>query len=449
MSESADSSISPASIVCKNVKLFELWANEVHCGPLPPQLAAVDPEALPEPLLAMVKESKKLPKWVFDENSDFYRRFKLVGRRISMPKFIARPDTNAEEPSDPITAELLVHALPHVVFISNQHRKLLKPGDAHFVNETSLRIPIDRLTSHVCEEELETDRFIARLDCRLRLPSTEAVQIDGCTAGSVAFFCSPSLPIEMFSSELREGLVCTSAEPQLLEYVHWVTDYRQADMAEVCRKVCYGMVSSLWQRRALGRMNDFVFGTGLAGHSLTVYAAQWETMEWLTEPGDVSSPNVAAEANRTTLDEPGSSEPTRVGPTISQSRSASAKKTETTPWKINSQAGDPRERHQIKIYKIGEYTTLDAVQMTEYYLLLRASIGMANGYLGEVLSDTGLAEKVKAHAKAFGWPFPPKPTTKSHTNSASRQDTEFISEELDASGSYQAPCVADPVKEAT
>ncbi|KAG8692741.1 hypothetical protein FRC09_010989, partial [Ceratobasidium sp. 395] len=67
MSESADSKFSPAWVVCKNDEVFNLWADEVHCGPLPELLPAVDPEALPEPLLAMVKESKKIPKWIFDE----------------------------------------------------------------------------------------------------------------------------------------------------------------------------------------------------------------------------------------------------------------------------------------------------------------------------------------------------------------------------------------------
>ncbi|KAG8709744.1 hypothetical protein FRC09_000496, partial [Ceratobasidium sp. 395] len=71
----------------------------------------------------------------------------------------------------------------------------------------------------------------------------------------------------------------------------------------------------------------------------------------------------------------------------------------------------------------------------EYYLLLRASIGMANGYLDEVLSDAGLAEKVEARAKAFEWPFPPKTDPRSPTSSGSHQDMESSSEEFDESGS--------------
>ncbi|KAG8692742.1 hypothetical protein FRC09_010990 [Ceratobasidium sp. 395] len=453
MSESANSRISPGSVVCKNAEIFGLWAQQAHCDPLPEQLAAVDPEALPEPLLSMVKESKKIPKWLFDKSSETYGRLKLSHRGINMPEFIARPDTNTEELPDPTTVDLLFDTLPNIVHISNHHRRLLKPREVQFVNATALRQPIDRLMNHVWDEELGTDRFMFRLDCRLRLPSTEAVQIDGCTAGSVVFFCSPSLPIEMFSSELREGLVCTSAEPQLLEFVHWVTEYKRADMAEVCRKVCYGMISSLWQRRAIGRTNDFVFGAGLAGHSMTVYAARWEAVkstEQPTEPDGVSgSLNAVAEVNIMTPGEPESSKPTSAKPEGSRSRSASGKKTETTPSVIDSQIGDSRKRHQIKIYKIGEYTTLDAVQMIEYYLLLRASFGVAYGYLDEILSNTGFVEKAEAHAKVFGWPFPPKPNTKSHTNSVSRQDMEFVSEELDASGSCQAPLVVDPAEEAT
>ncbi|KAG8704889.1 hypothetical protein FRC09_003272, partial [Ceratobasidium sp. 395] len=85
----------------------------------------------------------------------------------------------------------------------------------------------------------------------------------------------------------------------------------------------------------------------------------------------------------------------------------------------------------------------------EYYLLLRASIGIANGYLDEVLSDTGLAEKVEARAKAFGWAFPPKTDPRSSTNSGSHQDMESSSDEFDELGGRQVPPVADPEEEAT
>ncbi|KAG8747100.1 hypothetical protein FRC12_014159 [Ceratobasidium sp. 428] len=452
MSESANSRISPASVVCKNAEIFGLWAQQAHCDPLPEQLAAVDPEALPEPLVAMVKESKKIPKWLFDKSSETYGRLKLSHRGINMPEFIARPDTNTEKLPDPTTADLLFDALPHIVHISNHHRRLLKPREVQFVNATALRQPIDRLMNHVWDEELGTDRFMFRLDCRLRLPSTEAIQIQDFTAGSVAFFCSQFLPIKNFSANLREGLVCTNAETQLLEFVHWVTEYKQVDTAEVCRKVCYGMASSLWQRRAIGRINDFVFGTGLAGHSLTVYAARWEAVKSMEQPTELSgvSDNLSAVAEviKTTPDKAGPSKSTSAGPTGSQSRSASGKKTEITPSAINTQAGDSRGQHQIKIYKIGEYTTLDAVQMIEYYLLLRASFGVADGYLDEILNNPGLVEKAEARAKAFGWPFPPKPNPKSHDNSG-RQDMQFISEEIDVSGSCQVPLVADPEEEAT
>ncbi|KAG8692743.1 hypothetical protein FRC09_010991, partial [Ceratobasidium sp. 395] len=272
-----------------------------------------------------------------------------------------------------------------------------------------------------------------------------------CIADSVAFLYSPSLPIQMLSSESRKSLVCTSTEPQFLEFVHWVTEHRLVDLDGVRRQTCYGMASSLWQRRVLGRMNDFVFGTAHAAISMTVYAARWErveSMEQPTEPGNVYSPNVAAGANVTTLDEPGSSKSTslhaddfsfdRVKPIGSRSKSGSGEKNVAASSTINPQAGDSRVRHQIKIYKIGEYTTLDAVQMTD----------VANGYLDEILSDPGLAEKAQIRAQAFGWPFPPKGNTKSHTNSGSHQDIDYILEELGVSGGRRVPLVADPEEEA-
>ncbi|KAG8735529.1 hypothetical protein FRC12_018027 [Ceratobasidium sp. 428] len=448
MSESADSRFSPASIVCKNAEIFKLWANEVQCSPLPERLAIVDPEALPEPLVTMVKESKRIPKWVFDEESKHYCHFKLR-YPIEMDYFDRRRNEGREEPSDPTAADLLVDAFPYILSISEQHRDLWESGNALFVNERNLRQPIDSLTTQIwCSKPGSREGFKSRLECKLKLPSTEAVKIQDCIADSVTFLYFPSLPIQMFSLELRKGLACTSIEPQFLELVHWVTEFKLVDLDGVRRQICYGMVSSLWQRRAIGRMNDFVFGTAHAATSMTVYAARWErveSMEQPTEPGNVSSPNVAAGANKTTSDEHELS--MSASPIGSRSKSGSGEKNVTTSSTISSQAGDSRERHQIKIYKIGEYTTLDAVQMTEYYLLLRASIGIANGYLDEVLSDTGFAEKAQARAQAFGWPFPPKSNTKSHTNSGSHQDMEYIPEQLGASGSRGASLVADPAEE--
>ncbi|KAG8710250.1 hypothetical protein FRC09_000224 [Ceratobasidium sp. 395] len=449
MSESADSRFSPASIVCKNAEIFKLWANEVQCSPLPERLAIVDPEALPEPLVTMVKESKRIPKWVFDEESKYYCHFKLR-YPIEMDYFDLRRNEAREESSDPTAADLLVDAFPYILSISEQHRDLWEPGNALFMNEPNLRQPIDSLTAHTWRSKPGSrERFKSRLECKLKLLSTEAVKIQDCIADSVAFLYSPSLPIQMFSPQLRNGLACTSIEPQFLELVHWVTEFKLVDLDGVRRQTCYGMVSSLWQRRVLGRMNDFVFGTAHAATSMTVYAARWEpveSMEQPTEPGNVSSPNVAAGANKTTSDEPGLSK--SASPIGSRSKSGLGEKNVATSSTINSQAGDSRERHQIKIYKIGEYTTLDTLQMVEYYLLLRASFGVANGYLDEIISDPGLAAKIEARATAFGWPFPPKPNPKSHANS-SRQDMQFISGELDASDSCQVPLVADPEEEAT
>ncbi|KAG8721415.1 hypothetical protein FRC09_007920 [Ceratobasidium sp. 395] len=154
MSESADSRISPASIVCKNAEIFKLWANEADCGPLPEQLARVDPEALPEPLVTMVKESKRIPKWVFDEphhdtqESKHHCQFKLR-YPIEMDYFDLRRNETREEPSDPTAADLLVDAFPYVLSISEQHRDLWEPGNVQFVNGSDLRQPIDSLTAHI------------------------------------------------------------------------------------------------------------------------------------------------------------------------------------------------------------------------------------------------------------------------------------------------------------
>lgn len=58
--------------------------------------------------------------------------------------------------------------------------------------------------------------------------------------------------------------------------VHWVTEYQdEKQMIGISERQIYcGIVAALWQRRILGRFDDYVFGTAQGGVRVCVYAAR-------------------------------------------------------------------------------------------------------------------------------------------------------------------------------
>ncbi|KAG8721416.1 hypothetical protein FRC09_007921 [Ceratobasidium sp. 395] len=338
------------SAFCSDTKEFEKWAWQVHCDPLP---STLDPEHLPTPLGRMVQDSQKIPNWVYDKESDQHRLFKLAYPYAKIPDFTDPPPDIIYTEESPVPDPFFL-ALHHILYASNQHVKLLVAGGVPQENKTALRQPIDRLARYVFDEELDeeldeklgTDRFIARLECELKGTLTTDY-----TADSVVFFRAKPLQDERFSSGQREVMVCTKAEPgDKLDFIHWATQYKPDSklLDEACRQTCCVMVSGLWQRHAIGRMSDFVFGTAHAADSMIVYAARWEA--------------------------------------------------------VSSDGFSKLDR--IKIYQIGKYETRNAVDMMKYYLLLRASVKVAEGYLEGILNDSRLVEKIEARAKRFARPLP-------------------------------------------
>ncbi|KAG8718980.1 hypothetical protein FRC08_003902 [Ceratobasidium sp. 394] len=71
---------------------------------------------------------------------------------------------------------------------------------------------------------------------------------------------------------------CTVPLSYRLVLVHWTTEYKDetSELREAERQIYYGTVSGLWQRRILGRMDVYVFGTVHAAFQIGVYAARWQ-----------------------------------------------------------------------------------------------------------------------------------------------------------------------------
>ncbi|QRV75708.1 hypothetical protein RhiJN_03723 [Ceratobasidium sp. AG-Ba] len=413
MSSQASYQTDTASQVCMNQSKFLEWALRASCGPLPDRkITKPDLDALPPQVREMLQESLRFPKWLKNPQSENYLQFQSIYPDL-MDEFITGDPSlfiDDEAPDDQV--------------ISRELR-----------NETDLRHPIDRLINHVwCTEAGLKNGFLSRMECTLKLPKYASIQ--KCIADSVAFFYNTSRPKIMFTQPISMGLACTPGIPEYLEFVHWVTEFKGNNLDVVCRQVCYGMVSSLWQRRALGRMEDLVFGTAHSLDTLVVYVARWIKEAKVPPKETAGEAEVVAVAEaappppiknkpgskKKTKEDPGSSkvptpgEPIGTGKAQSHSQSFPAEDSDDTPSTVPSGVTNNSEgEYMIKIQLVGTYSTRDPVAMTQYYLLMRASRKVATECCESLGQHHALLKTVQ-ELEQWDWSHPlytPKPRSTS------------------------------------
>lgn len=96
------------------------------------------------------------------------------------------------------------------------------------------------------------------------------------TPGAVDLMSFHSLPLYRDHVEVCEAAACLyqAVPPQDLHVIHCVTDYNKSGSQS---RVLMGIVSGLYQRRALGMKDQFVFGVSQnLGNFLRVVAATWQ-----------------------------------------------------------------------------------------------------------------------------------------------------------------------------
>ncbi|KAG8734929.1 hypothetical protein FRC10_011204, partial [Ceratobasidium sp. 414] len=263
-----------ASEICKNEEKFSVWAKEVPVV-YEPRVWKRIPDG---PIANMVQDSQRLPEWLFQKDSSEYKMFeKLYPNQVR--ELVAPSPAPENTTSDSSIATDLIHAMPHIINIARRHRILWYNNEFPF-SETDVRQPLDHLACHVWEPDSK-NMFRFRSECPLKLPQTKTYPIPKAIVDSVSFFINPELEytLLMTNASTIDGMRCmVNPVTPMPVLVHWVMEYKgeTSKLQEAKRQVYYGIVSGLWQRRILGRMDDYVFGTAQAGIEITVYAARWE-----------------------------------------------------------------------------------------------------------------------------------------------------------------------------
>ncbi|KAG9103745.1 hypothetical protein FRC06_008477 [Ceratobasidium sp. 370] len=398
-----------ASEICRCEDKFSVWAKEVPAV-YRPRLWDRTSSGL---VTDMVQASECLPEWLFNKDSSEYKMFGKLYPRDAQHLVI--PNMGSKKSSDSSAATDLIYAMPHIIHVVRRHIALRQGNELAF-NEADLRQPLDRLACHVWESDSK-EMFRFRSECLLKLPQTNTFPIPKAIVDSVSCFIdsNPECTLLKTDSITAEGMRCTVNPNYSLALLHWVTEYKSeaSRLPEVERQVYYGIVSGLWQRRILGRIDDYVFGTAHAGSDLIVYAARWEKRS-------TNSSNEEADSD------PKPKSPAPVA-ARSDTSNKSLKVLATQDGGSNTGKAQPdseltpgltKDDHEIVVYKLKQFSTGKLLHMVQFYLLMRASRQLADTYRAQIFGEgwPALLAEVETRLQ-FNWSplAPPHSTSKSNS----------------------------------
>ncbi|KAJ1299565.1 hypothetical protein OPQ81_011972 [Rhizoctonia solani] len=234
---------------------FRAWARAVNLNPNIWETIPADDVF--EPIRKIQSASTKYPLWLTDENSP---QLKYIPRKFH-PSY-------AEDEDRDLCAAILI------ILQSHHHHKaaLAFPGDP---TEMDMRIGIDNIISHIYDVE-DTNYIGYWTERDLKLPSNHSSNIATTTTDGFSFFISPDYDTYARMPQMIEAVTACSAPgaSKDLIVVHCVVEYKRTSSG--ANQAMMGLVSGLYQRKALDQRDHFVFGIFQDDRDLiSVVAAIW------------------------------------------------------------------------------------------------------------------------------------------------------------------------------
>ncbi|KAG8753571.1 hypothetical protein FRC11_007300 [Ceratobasidium sp. 423] len=397
-------------------------------------------------LRALFEKSTTVPAWLRNLDSPEYLSYRnprasikneaenlhndiILGLSLSKPGFVL--DTEDRDLAADVS-----QCLPHILHVVYRTKKLQARGATSSI-EVDYRQTMDSLGMMVWDTQSE-EKLIYLAERTLQLPAlsyhARSARPDACT-----FIVSPEVP--RVEPSLFTALTCFPGDtgiPLQCLFLHWVTDFKRAfDKEESIRQVLEGLVSGLYQRRALGFTDHFVFGT--AHHTrglLDVFAATWVPSNNLKEgagsPQQPHSQNDVpsdGQGDHPLLDLPAGGAP------LGTETEVEDRSTMTDEVEIE----DIMKRDQIVVYRVKQYSMLQTIDILRLYLFMRQTRFLALKY-EEVIHEHSTERITKLSQKAsdsYRWPPPPrKPRSRQRsatnsTGSNQRKRLKTVREEQD------------------
>ncbi|KEP46295.1 hypothetical protein V565_206980 [Rhizoctonia solani 123E] len=433
------------------------WDGEFH--PFDDVTYDQRPEVLK--LREIVDKSFIVPAWMADIESPewaFYNKRRLcvsaskLSSEVSGPQFTQEKDD--EELSFDVQESLAsILNIPRHAASLETHRLVLEPM------ESDRRHPVDTLSSLVWDLQSD-ERVVYRTERKLAIPSlprqarreyTSEVQPDACAF--IPLGINPALRGVLTNA--RAALSCFPSTDSLTPHhryvLHWVTEYkRDLDKLDSTHQVAEGMVSALYQRRAYGFPNHFVFGSAHYSRTIIeVLAATWVRSD---EPAD---PRARSQEAKTASAVPTEDQKTSPPGNLLQESDATSSLAKTSEEAMGANTNLTIQdigkynkvlpinwfmtglltRAQIVMYSIATYNMAVTEDMLQLYLLMRHTLTLAQQYKGEIEGDKDarVRELMKEAKEFYEWPPPPRPqsnrgTKRKRTRSSESNSFASVSE---------------------
>ncbi|CAE7069960.1 unnamed protein product [Rhizoctonia solani] len=401
----------------------------------------------------LVQESFAVPAWLANTKSPQYVHYSThMKDRFYIVEYLAGyvsgPCYKTSE-NDKLSANV-VECLPLILHIIYQTHILESKNAKLGAAETDRRHPVDMLGSLVWD--FHSDGLVAyRTERQLQIPYAHLKNVSYVKPDACAFIPVPK-DIPIVPPQAKSGLSCffpTQSSPGHKYLLHWVTEFKsRGHTANSRHQVVEGLVSALYQRRAFGFPNHFVFGTAHhSGTTLEVLAATWVRSEPVNSG---TYPKHEANAKSTAPAVGQASVPS--GSELRGADGAGGEsKTDTGVTE------DIKKYNKIVVYTIETFSMDDISHLLRLYLLMRCTWRLAQDYQKDIKEDNAVRIiQLLGEAKSFyEWAPPPPPPSdrgmkRRKLNNCLSSVAETEQEEVDADDSmsvdqdYSSDSVSDP-----
>ncbi|KEP49707.1 hypothetical protein V565_094670 [Rhizoctonia solani 123E] len=383
--------------------------------------AAYDRRPEAKKLRELVMKSFTVPEWLADiespEWASYYKYMRrLRGNASGLSRVVSTDRYNKVQGNEDLSLD--VHeSLPFILHIGS-HTNVLKARHSEFEPmEADRRHSVDTLGTLVWD--LQSNGLViycAERKLAIPYPREQTKQAKGGRPGEVqpdacAFIPMPDIPL--IPQDQRAALSCfpmiESTHPDYKYALHWVTEFKRDNdhHASKCQ-VVEGLVSALYQRRAFGCPNHFIFGTAHYSRTLEVLAATWVPSDEPTNPGaspQEADTKMAAPPQIPANDPLGNS----LGNTTSGAPKNSAGE-EVADVNTKLTIEQIKKHNKIVVYSIGTYDMREPEDILQLYLLMRQTRALAQQYKNEIMQSTDRVWELFTEIKdIYRWPPPPRP----------------------------------------
>ncbi|KAF8595582.1 hypothetical protein BDV93DRAFT_528578 [Ceratobasidium sp. AG-I] len=328
----------------------------------------------PEALTQLLESSKFVPGWIYDQESPKYGPCKVAYGDV-IPYLVLgaewSPVIRSEDPKLSNDTELV---LPRLLNIVTHHINLAKSWGLP-TTDAERRHALDALGFCVWDR-LASGEFRYTLERSLQLPETKSTQLRETSPDSAVFFRIKRWPTMSDEIDLAcSSLARASRDKSLV--LHWATEFKQDHSRGAEQKLFRALVSGLYQRRALGFLDHFVFGTAHhSGAALDVFAATWEVpKEGQESTGSASQQEI-----------PGSEAPDIAQKVVRDSFAGIFDmRSEGKDEGLQAETADETNNDgQIVVYHLGTFNMEGPADMLRLYLLMRSTRSLADQYCEEI-----------------------------------------------------------------